>query len=55
MAKDYLKSKLENSKKIRLEDCERGKYFRLACRVFVDGKEVALDMIKLGLGEKYTK
>ena len=51
-ARDYLYSLL-NKKKIILRECERGKFFRIACKVFVDQQNVAKRLIKKKLGRIY--
>lgn len=35
-AKEYVNNLVSSSKKVELQDCIRGKYFRLVCNVFTD-------------------
>lgn len=51
-AKAYL-TRLLAGKSIGLIDCERGKYFRIACKVYVNEQDVAFLLIKQGLGRPY--
>jgi len=47
-AKIFLEAIMEKSKQIDLEECTRGKYFRIVCDVVVDGKNVSEMIIKAG-------
>jgi micrococcal nuclease len=52
-AKQFTVSFLRNSKKIELRNITRDKYFRIDSDVFGDGKYLAQELIKNGLGRKY--
>ena len=52
VARDYLRSFCVQ-KIISLSDCERGKYFRLACRVAANNVDISSHMIKKRLARQY--
>lgn len=52
-AKQYTVAALRGADHIELEELERGKYFRLAARVMVDGEDLATGLIAAGLGRPY--
>lgn len=54
-ARDWLKTRLMNAKIVTLENLERCKYFRLIADVFVDGHDIAAEILRLGLAEPYKK
>ena len=52
-AKKIVKDLLAESKKVSLQNCIRGKYFRLVCDVIADRKSVSKVLIKAKLAYKY--
>lgn len=52
-AKEFVKVRLEKAKKINLFECERGKYFRIVCRVVYDDKDLGCELLKNGLAIRY--
>jgi micrococcal nuclease len=52
-AKQFTVQALRSAKVIELRDIKRGKYFRLLANVFVDGKNLAKELIKAGHGRAY--
>lgn len=54
-AREFTKNRLNQAKVIRLENIERGKYFRLAADVFVDGVNLGDLLIETGLAYRYNK
>ena len=55
LARDELKQKLQEAKRIDLVNVERGNYFRLLADVHLDGKSVEPWLLKSGLAVKYRK
>ena len=53
MARDYTLKLLKSGKVIELRNCRRGKYFRIVADVYIDGKNLALELIKYGFGVRY--
>jgi endonuclease YncB( thermonuclease family) len=54
-AKAFTKSFLESAKRIDLKNCVRGKYFRIVCDVYADGKNLTKELIKNDLGIVYPE
>ena len=52
-ARDFVRKKLFNAKEIKLNDLQRGKYFRVVAKVFVDGVSLEKELLKKGLAYKY--
>jgi len=52
-ARNYFIQRLEESKKIKLRNVARGKYFRIVADVYLDGVNIADEMILLGLAKPY--
>ncbi len=52
-AKEYLKNRLENARRIDLINIQRDKYFRILADVFVDGENVAAELVAEGLAKPY--
>ena len=50
-ARSFVQSALSSAKKISLQQCERGKYFRLACEVWYDGKSIGQELLSKGLAD----
>lgn len=53
-AKQFTVAWLRNAKRIRLEEIERGKYFRLVAHVYVDGKSLADALVSAGHARAYN-
>ncbi len=52
-AKQHAVAMLRNGKVIKLENMMRGKYFRIAADVYIDGKRLANSLVQAGLGVVY--
>lgn len=52
-ATSYVRNKLESSRNITLNNCIRGKYFRLVCDIDYDGKSIAKELLDLKLAYPY--
>jgi micrococcal nuclease len=52
-AKQFTVDFLRNSKKLELRNIARDKYFRIDADVYGDGKNLAAELIKNGLGYEY--
>lgn len=52
-AKEYVTNKFARAKKIELRNMSRDKYFRIDCDVYVDGVNLANELIKLGYAKSY--
>ena len=52
-ARLYTEKRLLSAKKIILKNIRRGKYFRLVADVYVDGENLAKELIRVGLGKEY--
>ena len=52
-ARRFTEHKLMNAKKIELRNMRRGKYFRIVADVYVDGVNIAKELIRVGLGKEY--
>ena len=52
-AKRYLEKRLATCETMRLDNVERGKYFRLVANLIVDGNDVGLELIEQGLAVRY--
>jgi len=52
-ARKFTENKLMNAKTIELRNMRRGKYFRILADVYVDGVNLAKELIRVGLGKKY--
>lgn len=53
LAKQYTVAALRGAEVIELEAIERGKFFRIAARVMIDGKDLAPGLIQAGLARPY--
>lgn len=53
IARDFVKNKLENAKKIELKNYKRGKYFRIIADVYIDGENISNLLINNGYAKKY--
>ena len=52
-AKDFVKTTITAAKSIELNHCQRGKYFRLVCDVFLDGISLAKLLIDQNFAYPY--
>lgn len=52
-AREWLRTQLLVADTVALMNIERGKYFRLVATVLVDDRDVAAELIGLGLGRPY--
>ena len=52
-ARDFVRATLAGANQIDLMSCKRGKYFRLVCKVIVDGKDLAETLMERGYARKY--
>jgi micrococcal nuclease len=53
-ARDFVRSKLANSKQIKLNKLQRGKYFRVVADVMVDGVSLGQELLENELAYKYS-
>jgi len=51
--RDYVIAKFKNAKKIELKRMSRDKYFRIDADIYVDGSDLAKELIKLGYAKSY--
>ena len=51
--RDFVRDLHSQATKIDLKDCERGKYFRLVCDVFLDRENLSEILIERGYARKY--
>ena len=54
-AKKFTWDFLSAAKRVDLKNCERGKYFRIACEVFADDKSLAKALIDNSLAVPYKE
>ena len=54
-ARDFIRSVLNNGKRIELRNLDRGKYFRIVADIYVDDVNVAELMIEKGFGKPYEE
>ena len=52
-ARDYLEDRLKGASQIELRNPQRGKYFRIIADVYLDGVNVAEELISLGYAKPY--
>ena len=52
-ARDFVRSKLSNAVEILLNDLQRGKYFRIVAKVYIDGVSLEEELLKNGLAYQY--
>lgn len=52
-ARDFTAALLNKAKRIDLEKCSRGKFFRIVCTVLVDGKSLGDELLKAKLAKVY--
>jgi len=53
-ARDFLRSKLSNAVEILLNDLQRGKYFRIVAKVYIDGVSLEEELLQNGLAYQYN-
>ena len=53
-ARDFVRYKLVNAKEIKLNNLQRGKYFRVVANVMVDGVSLELELLDKEFAYKYT-
>ena len=53
-ARDFVRNKLANAKEIKLNNLQRGKYFRVVANVMVDGVNLEQELLDNELAYKYT-
>ena len=46
LARDFVRDKLRNAKEIKLNDIQRGKYFRVVAKVFIDGVSLEKELLE---------
>ena len=51
--RDFVRDLHSQATTIELKNCERGKYFRLVCDVFLDGENLSEILIERGYARKY--
>jgi len=52
-ARDFVRAKLANTKEIKLINLQRGKYFRVAANVLVDGVSLEQELLANKLAYEY--
>ena len=53
-ARDFVRNKLANAKEIKLNNLQRGKYFRVVANVIVDGVSLEQELLENKLAYKYS-
>ena len=53
LARDFVRDKLFNAKEIKLNEIQRGKYFRVVAKVFIDGTSLEKELLESGLAYRY--
>ena len=53
-ARDFVRSKLSNAVEILLNDLQRGKYFRIVAKVYIDGVSLEKELLQNGLAYQYN-
>ena len=53
-ARDFVRNKLANAKEIKLNNLQRGKYFRVVADVMIDGVSLEQELLDNALAYKYT-
>ena len=52
-ARDFVRNKLSNAVEILLNDLQRGKYFRIVAKVYIDGVSLEEELLLNGLAYQY--
>ena len=53
-ARDFVRNKLSNAVEILLNDLQRGKYFRIVAKVYIDGVSLEEELLQNGLAYQYN-
>ena len=53
-ARDFARNKLSNAVEILLNDLQRGKYFRIVAKVYIDGVSLEEELLQNGLAYQYN-
>ena len=53
-ARDFVRNKLANAKEIKLNNLQRGKYFRVVANVYIDGVSLEKELLENELAYKYS-
>ena len=53
-ARDFVRTKLSNAVEILLNDLQRGKYFRIVAKVYIDGVSLEEELLQNGLAYQYN-
>ena len=53
-ARDFVRRKLFNATEIKLNDLQRGKYFRIVAKVYIDGVSLEEELLQNGLAYQYS-
>ena len=53
-ARNFVRSKLSNAVEILLNDLQRGKYFRIVAKVYIDGVSLEEELLQNGLAYQYN-
>ena len=53
-ARDFVRNKLFNANEIKLNEIQRGKYFRVVAKVFIDEVSLEQELLDNGLAYKYS-
>ena len=54
LARDFVRDKLFNAKEIKLNEIQRGKYFRVVAKVFIDGVSLEKELLENDLAYRYN-
>ena len=53
-ARDFVRRKLFNATEIKLNDLQRGKYFRIVAKAYIDGVSLEEELLQNGLAYQYN-
>jgi len=53
-ARNFVRNKLANAKEIKLNNLQRGKYFRIVADVYIDGVSLEKELLENQLAYKYS-
>ncbi len=54
LARDFVRDQLQNAQEIKLNDIQRGKYFRIVAKVFIDGVSLEKELLENDLAYRYN-
>jgi len=54
-ARSFVQNELHSAAKISLKDCDKGKYFRLACDIWYDEKNLSQELLTKELAVPYME